>query len=281
MIQIKKVLNSSVVLVDNQGQEMIALGKGIGFGKKNGDVITDTEIDQVFLPITENKSSQFATLVDEIPLHYFEMTKDIVNIAERQLPYTLNPTIYLTLSDHLHFAVERQQKGMSVTNRLYWEIKNYYAAEFEVAEKAMALLAEKYQMVLPDEEASNIAFHLINAQAGEENQDGLKKAKLISTIVNLVRYTIQQDVDTNSIHYSRFITHVRFFVDRFFMDDLTQETDEGLYRQMWALYPNAMDIATKVKAYLDQEFDTKIPENEIVFLGVHINRLMNHSAIGK
>lgn len=33
MIYIKKVLNSSVVLVDKEGQEMIALGKGIGYGK--------------------------------------------------------------------------------------------------------------------------------------------------------------------------------------------------------------------------------------------------------
>ncbi|WP_427813676.1 PRD domain-containing protein [Enterococcus sp. 22-H-5-01] len=282
MIQIKKVLNSSVVLVDNQGQEMIALGKGIGFGKKAGEVIADTQIDQVFLPITETKSSQFAALVDEIPLEYFEMTKEIVQLAETRLPYTLNSTIYLTLSDHLHFAVERQQKGLSVTNRLYWEIKNYYAAEFEVAEQAMEILTNTYHVALPKEEASNIAFHLINAQSGnEENQDGLRKAKLIGTIVNLVRYSIQQDVDTNSIHYSRFITHVRFFVDRFFLNDLTQEKDEGLYRQMWNLYPNAMDIATRVKAYIDQEYASKIPENEIVFLGVHINRLMNNSAIDK
>ena len=142
------------------------------------------------------------------------------------------------------------------------------------------MLREKYQIFLPEEEASNIAFHLINAQsASADNQDGLKKAKLIGIIVNLVRYSIQQDVNTNSIHYSRFITHVRFFVDRFFTEGLLQEKDEGLYRQMWALYPNAMEIATKVKAYVDNEYQTKIPENEIVFLGVHINRLMNHSAI--
>ncbi len=95
----------------------------------------------------------------------------------------------------------------------------------------------------------------------------------------MVRYSIQQDVNTNSIHYNRFITHVRFFVDRFFLDGLLQEEDEGLYRQMWALYPNAMEIATKVKAYIDKEYQTKIPVNEIVYLGVHINRLMNHSAI--
>lgn len=57
------------------------------------------------------KSGQFADLVDEIPLYYFEMTKEIVQLAQKMLPYPLNSTIYLTLSDHLHFAVERQQKA--------------------------------------------------------------------------------------------------------------------------------------------------------------------------
>lgn len=70
MIYIKKVLNSSVVLVDNEGQEMIALGKGIGFGKKAGEQITDSQIDQVFLPIDETRSLQFAELIDEIPIRF-------------------------------------------------------------------------------------------------------------------------------------------------------------------------------------------------------------------
>ena len=79
-----------------------------------------------------------------------------------------------------------------------------------------------------------------------DNQDGLKKAKLIGIIVNLVRYSIQQDVNTNSIHYSRFITkkkkkHVRFFCRSFLYRRIIAGKDEGLYRQMWALYPNAME----------------------------------------
>lgn len=50
---------------------------------------------------------------------------------------------------------------------------------------------------------------------------------------------------------------------------------------MWSLYPAAMEVATKVKSYVDQAYNTKIPENEIVYLGVHINRLMNHTLLNK
>ncbi|MEI5988961.1 hypothetical protein A5881_000448 [Enterococcus termitis] len=280
MIMVKKVLNSSVVLVEKDGQEMIALGKGIGYGKKIDDVISDSLVDKIFLPIEAQKSSQFAELVDEIPIRFFEITKEIVAIAEQELSYQLNTSIYLTLSDHLHFAVERSEKGLNVSNRLYWEIKNYYPKEFHIGEVALKNMKINDQIFLPDEEASNIAFHLINAQSdNHEDQDGLKKAKLVGTIVNMVRYSLHQEIDTNSVHYSRFITHVRFFVDRFFTNGLLKEKEIELYRQMWALYPEAMEIATKVKNYIDQTYHTQIPENEIVYLGVHINRLMNHSAI--
>ncbi|WP_308726885.1 hypothetical protein [Enterococcus mundtii] len=40
-----------------------------------------------------------------------------------------------------------------------------------------------------------------------------------------------------------------------------------------------VEIATEIKGYTDKEYQTKIPVNEIVFLSVHVNRLMNHSAI--
>lgn len=217
MILVKKVLNSSVVLVEKEGQEMIALGKGIGYGKKRGDFISDSVVDQIFLPIEEQKSSQFAELVDEIPIKFFEITKEIVSIAEEKLAVSLNTSIYLTLSDHLHFAVERSEKGLNTSNRLYWEIKNYYPKELHIGEIALNKMKTSYQIELPIEEASNIAFHLINAQSdNHEDKDGLKKAKLVGTIVNMVRYSLRQEIDTNSVHYTRFITHVRFFVDRFF-----------------------------------------------------------------
>lgn len=278
MISIKKVLNSSVVLVENNGKEMIALGKGIGFGKKPGDQIPDEQVDKIFLEVEEQKSVQIVELVGEIPFEFFEVTRDIIAEAENQLGKKLNSNLYLTLTDHLHFAVERAQQGLTVANRLYWEIKSYYPQEFQVGQRALELLNEKYAIELPKEEASNIAFHLINAQSEDtENGDGFKYAKMIGGIVNMVRYSIQKEIDTNSIHYTRFITHVRFFVERYYSDGLLEDTEGELYRQMWTLYPSAMETATKVKEYIEKVYQATIPDEEIVYLGVHINRLMKHS----
>ncbi|EOL44759.1 hypothetical protein RV11_GL002509 [Enterococcus phoeniculicola] len=280
MISVKKVLNSSVVLVEKEEQELIALGRGIGYGKKPGDFISDEEVDKIFLSIDTMKSAQFFELIDEIPIQYFEMTKSIVTLAEKASLNNLNTNIYLTLSDHLHFAVERYEKGLNVSNRLQWEISNYYPKEYEIGLRAISVLAEAFHCKLPEEEAANIAFHLINAQTDTTVvSNGMEKAKLVGTIISMVRYAVMQPIDTNSVHYSRFVTHVRYFVDRYFSQGLIDEKEDELYRQMWSLYPNAMDIATKVKAYIDKTYDTQIPENEIAYLGVHINRLMNHSSM--
>ncbi|MHC5373063.1 PRD domain-containing protein [Enterococcus sp. LJL120] len=277
MSVIKKVLNSSVVLVEKNGQEMIALGKGIGFGKKAGEEISDEQVDKIFLEADEQKPSQLAELVGEIPFEFFELTRDIIQDAQEKLAKELNSNLYLTLTDHLHFAVERGQENLPITNRLHWEIKSYYPKEFAVALTALEKLNQTYQIDLPEEEASNIAFHLINAQVSQTDAaDGFRYAKMTGEIVNLVRYSIQRELDTNSLHYTRFITHVRFFVERFFSESLLHEGETALHDQMWNLFPEAAEIAIKVRDFLEKTYKKTIPNEETFYLAVHINRLLKH-----
>lgn len=277
MIAIKKVLNSSVVLVEKDGVEMVALGKGIGFGRKPGDVIEDGNVDKIFLE-KNIKTAHVTELIEEIPFDYFEVTRDITNEAEKILGKKLNNNLYLTLTDHIHFAVERAKQGHVLSNKLYWEIKNYYPREFDIGTISLSILNDRFSVELPKEEASNIAFHLINAQSGyEENQDGFKYAKMISSIVNVVKYSINTKIDTSSIHYTRFITHVRFFVERLYSEKLLQDTEEDLYKQMIILYPYAMEIADKTKKYIKKVYDFDVPNEEIAYLGIHINRLIKYT----
>lgn len=250
MILVKKVLNSSVVLVEEDGVEKIVLGKGLGFGKKTGDTIDDEHIDKIYLE-KNTKTSYITDLMEEIPFEFFEITRDITHLAETILGKKLDNTIYLTLTDHIHFAIERARKGQCLPNKLYWEIRNYYPNEFNIGEESRQKLNEMYDLKLPEEEASNIAFHIINAQSQvDENNNAFNYAKMIGAIVNIVKYSIESPIDTSSIHYTRFITHVRFFVERYYSNLLLHDENNELYQQMWHLYPNSMSIADKVKQYI-------------------------------
>ena len=85
-MHIQKVLNSSVVLVqDDSGEESILLGKGIGYGRKTGEPIERQPSDRVFLPLSNPDAQPMLELFSSIPAVYLDLTQDIVDDAEQSL----------------------------------------------------------------------------------------------------------------------------------------------------------------------------------------------------
>ena len=219
MTRIKKVLNSSVVLAeDDEQKEFILLEKGIGYGRKAGQEINvNFEQCQLFIPITHDKSRQVIELLSAISQDVLNLTSQVLKTAKNILQTDFNDNIYFVLADHLNFAIERYHKKMMITNRLSWEIQSFYTKEYDVALKCLEIINHTMHIHLPEEEAVNIAFHLVNAQATDNLEyDSARYVKLIGDIVHIVQYALNKDLSKDSIHYVRFVTHVRFFVERFF-----------------------------------------------------------------
>lgn len=275
MPQIKKVLNSSVILVsDEQDKEYIILQKGIGYGGKPGQEVTVMDDSRVFVPVSPSDRSQLLELLNEIPATYLEITQKIVRYAQQQLHSALNAHIYLALTDHLHFAVERMKQHMVITNRVFWELKTFYPKEYDIGLYACRLVKEALNIELPVEEAANVAFHIANAQKDETAQyDAMRAAKLIGKIITLVTYSMNCQPDRESIHYSRFISHLQYFSERFFADKMLASEDDFLYEQIAAGYPKAVACAEKVRALILKEYDKLISNEEVAYLAVHIQRL--------
>lgn len=274
-MKIRKVLNSSVVLVvDDLGEESILLGKGIGYGRKPGEDIVRQPSDRVFIPLSNPDAKQMLELFSSIPPEYLDITQEIVRDAEKTLNTTLSKHIYLMLTDHLHFAAERQKQGIVITNRVFWEIKNFYRREFDIGLRALALIRERLGVELPEEEAANVAFHIVNATKDEAvHYDAMQAAKLIGSMMSIVTYTMHCTFDTESINYSRFISHLQFFAERYYSGKLLVSTDDFLYVQMSNVYPAAISCAEKLRAYLRHNDGTELPNEEVAYLALHIARL--------
>ncbi|MGX7047423.1 transcriptional antiterminator bglG:CAT RNA-binding region [Lactococcus piscium] len=278
---IKKSLNdNAVIAVDKDDSEFILFGKGIGYGKKVGDVVDESVVNQTFIPLNDSAIKDYISLLASIPPVILEITRSTVEQAKKVLKCSLNTTVYFMLSDHLNFAIERQKNGIIIQNRVFWEIKTYYPDEFEIGQYALALIKKELGITLADEEAANIAFHIINAQS----EDGVKKdsmnyANLISSVISIVRHSIGRQIYTESIHYQRFITHLKFFSERFFSDSMLTEKDDSLFEQIAIAYPKSTEIAFMVKDYLTTVYDKQIPKEEITYLSVHINRLIKTQEI--
>lgn len=276
MLVITKTLNSSVVLVEQNGQQMILLGKGIGYGKKAGMLIKHDEVSQVFMPVDNLYVKQMLASIDSIQAEYFELAQDIVVYAEHVLGNKLNNNIYFALADHLHFAVERFENGMNISNHVFWEIKTFYASEYQIGEFSLHQLNKRLGLELPVEEAANIAFHIINAQSDKsEDVDAARAALLVAKIVNIAKFTVGEKMNQDDIHYPRFITHVKFFVKRFFSGKMLKDEDDPLFEHLQIKYPKAMGCALRIKSYIQEKFNQTISKEETTYLAVHIYRLLN------
>lgn len=277
-MQIRKVLNSSVVLVqEDNGEEAILLGKGIGYGRKSGQDIERQPSDRVFVPLSNPDAQPMLELFSSIPPVYLDLTQEIVRDAEQTLGVTLSPHIYLMLTDHLHFAVERHEKGLVVTNRVFWEIKHFYAREYEVGLRGLKCAKELLNIELPEEEAGNIAFHIVNArQDTDAGFDAMQAARLIGEISNIVTYTMHPAADPSGIHHSRFINHLQFFSERMFTGKLMDSADDFLFTQMQQGYPEATACAEKIRTFILRKYNVFLPNEEAAYLALHIARLTTH-----
>ncbi|GAA2228038.1 PRD domain-containing protein [Herbiconiux moechotypicola] len=274
MQTIKKVLNSSVVLaVDENGAELVVLGKGIGYGRKPGETVEHDAANQVFVSLPEGEQRNLVELLTQIPAEYVELSRAIVALAEAD-GLTLDPHVYLSLTDHLHFAVERQRKGLVTVNRLAWEVRTIYPRQYAVGERAVALLRERLAVALPEEEAANIAFHLVNADAANAGVDSQRIVQLVSQVATIVTHSTGVQLHHDELHGARFVAHLQYFARRFFDGRLASSGDDFLFTSLSERYPAAIAAAERVRTLVQKEYGQTLPNEEIAFLALHVARVL-------
>lgn len=273
MIRVKKSLNNSMLLVDHDQREMVLFGKGIGFNARPGALVDIAHIEQVFIPLETLKSRHFLSLTDSIPAAFFDVTHDIITLAQAHYPTPLHTVLFFTLAEHLFYAVERSKGGAPLTNRLSWEIKRYYPREYQLGEQARALVARRFCVALPEDEAVHIAFHLINASAQSENGDAHQQVQLVNRIAEIVRYKLKRDLNPTTLHYQRFITHLRYFAERIISRSIASTGGDDFYQELLRFYPQAMAVAWAIRDYIQDKYAVTLPKDELTWLSIHISRL--------
>ena len=185
---IQKVINNNVISAyDENQQEVVIMGKGIGFKAHMGDAIDESRIEKVFRIENEKLSRQFQEILENIPLEHMQLTSDIITYAKKNLNVQLNQSIYITLTDHINFAIQRQAQGIQLKNALLWEIKKFYHQEYLMGKYAIDLLNEKLGTKFSEDEAGFIALHFVNAEYDTTINDTFAMTNMIQGILELVK----------------------------------------------------------------------------------------------
>jgi len=273
-MKISKVLNNNVVVAtDAEGNEQVVMGRGLGFQKKAGDPLDTERVEKIFSLKSDELTSRLAELLSEIPIEVVTTTDRIIALAKEKLPGTLHNSVYISLTDHCHFAIERYRQGLGIHNILLWEIKRLYPDEFAIGLEALGIIEKRLGIRLPEDEAGFIALHFVNAQLNSEMPQVMQITKVMQEFLNIVKYQLGIEYDEEALCYHRFVTHLKFFSQRLLGRNHPPSNDSDLYEFIREKYPIAYRCANKIKQHIAIQYDHQIADDEVGFLAIHIERL--------
>ena len=276
-MKIEKVFNNNVVqILGINNEEIIVMGKGLGFQKKPGDEVNQDLIEKRF--ILQNTDTdmvgELSRVYVDLDSEEIDLVLEIIHQGQEKLGQTFDISLYIALADHLHYTIQRTREGLTLQNPLAWEVRKFYPEEFQLGKDTIELVKEKMTLQLADDEAASIALHFINAQ-----KDGglLEKNRLISKIVSdileIVRLHFGEVRDEESISYNRFITHFQYFAQLVANGLVQGKNDAFLYEQVKENYPHAFACTEKIKSYVESAYNFAMSRDEQVYLTIHIQRL--------
>ncbi|WP_368659578.1 BglG family transcription antiterminator LicT [Metabacillus halosaccharovorans] len=275
-MKIEKVYNNNVVSAFNEeNTELVIMGKGLAFQKKPGDEIEEEKIEKVFTLKNNDISERFKTLLYEVSLELMEVAEEIIKLAKRKLGRELNDSIYISLTDHINFAIERNKKGLDIKNALLWEIKKLYKDEFSIGLEALCMIKEKLEVTLPEDEAGFIAMHIVNAELNEEMPNIVNITKTMQDILKIVKYHFGLDFNEESLNFFRFVTHLKFFAQRLYSQTYMESDDDFLFEAVKNKHKDAFECTEKINDYVKRQFDYELTNDEKLYLTVHIERVVN------
>ena len=273
---VEKVLNNNVVVsIDPKTKkEVILMGSGIAFNKKPGQQIDEKKIEKTFVVDDENLGNKIKKLINQIPEGIFEITDEIITHAIVELNTVLDKQIYVSLADHIAFAVKRFRSGIIIKNELLNEVRRVHKAEFKVSLWAVDYINEKLGIELPEDEAGFIALHFVNAGYRETTMKSITSTKIIKDILNIIKYNFAIELDEDDLNYDRLLTHLKYFAKRIVNNNQNNSTDSGFIKMISTTYPEAYECAVKIGDYILKNNDYYVNYDEIVYLTMHIQRVI-------
>ncbi|MEE4568866.1 PRD domain-containing protein [Paenibacillus polymyxa] len=272
MIITKIFNNNAIIAKDSKRHEFVVMGRGIAFKKNAGEQVEEHLIEKVFVLKQKDASEKFKLLLEDVPTEYVSLCYDIIEYGKSILEAQLSDYVYVSLTDHMNNAFKMFDEGFKNANPLIWEIKKIYPKEFGVGLKALEFIEDETGKRLSEDEAGNIALHLINAQVNGSNHkvtDVAQQTQKIQDILNIIKYSYNITLDEHSTSYERFITHLRFFFQRLIQKEKLALEDDFLLRQVKAKYKKAYSCMLKIEKYLD----TVLSDEEKLYITIHIQRV--------
>lgn len=280
---IEKILNNNVVasIDPKTDKEVILMGSGIGFNKKIGQQVDEDKIQKTFVIDNKTLGNKIKKLINQIPDGIFELANEIITYAIKELDMKLDKQIYISLSDHIAFAIKRYKKNINLKNDLLNEIRRVHKKEFKIALWAVDFINNKLNIELPEDEAGFIALHFVNASYNGSPIETITSTKIIKDILNIIKYYCSLEFNEDDLNYDRLLTHLKYFAKRVISNNQHKSSDENFVEIVSKSYPYSYSCSLKIKDYIKANYNYDVNSDELVYLTMHIQRVVSVSKENK
>lgn len=279
-MKIEKILNNNAFIsIDKSGEEIVVMGRGIAFGKKQGNEVELSRGYKIFSNSDKELNQRLKNIVSDIPEEYMKITEQVVCMLEKGYDKKVNDIIYVSLTEHIHGAVERFKKEIQIKNPLLIDIKRLFRDEYEVSKQALEAIKEEFGIEFEEDEAGYIAQHIVNAQLDDDMSDIVNVTRIMQDILNIIKYSYKIDFNEESVYYYRFVTHLKFFAQRI-LNRLTYEDDnEDVFEVFKDKYNESYKCVLKIKEQIKQIYDYELSKDEQLYLMIHIERITTKATL--
>lgn len=267
---VQRTLSNNAVLAKAiAGNDVILLGKGLGFGRKEGDLLVDPKYDKIFV-VPEGDEEDALQLIQQVEPAVMQITEEIIKLVKLQLGEMLHSRIYLGLADHINFALIRLSQGMEIKNPFISEIEVLYPEEFSIARRGAELIEQKLKVTVPHEEIGFIALHLHAARHNRPVGESLKYSEIINQVVKYLEAEIGPLKKPGGLNYTRLISHLQSCLNR-----LTKNTtiENPIIDQLKEKFRESYRMARHAGNIMATGLGIEVPDAEIGYLTIHLERI--------
>lgn len=277
MFAIRSINNNTVICKDSRGQELIAMGKGIGFDSMPKEIPLN-KIERTFYDI----EPQYMEFLPCLPYNIMEFTAKLLEIARNELAYELSPNLVIAMADHINFAIERAQKNIRVKMPSAYDVKLNFPKEYRIGEYAVKKIRKEFKVYLPEEEIVGIAMGLLNGKkesVAGESKTVSESDEMLEDITEIVEDRINSMIDRDSFSYSRFATHMLYLFQRLQRGNELHSDNLQIYCDLRKEFPEIAEYADEIAEHIVKKWNCNVSEEEKLYIMLHVNRICTKEGV--
>ena len=132
---------------------------------------------------------------------------------------------------------------------------------------------------MPIDEAGFVAFHIVNAMYSDNIKESILMTNIVKDILSIIRYYYSIDFILEDLNYDRLLTHLKYFAKRIIeykQHSLESNSFIDLIKQN---YSKEYGCSFKIKEYIDKKYSYSVNDDELVYLTMHIHRVVESNKL--